>query len=183
MRTKRFGRILLCLGVCFCLCACGKVHVENEDSFVKETSDEFLEVVQIINDNSDMGLKLWEIVDSTDVKGENTEDHDMEYPDDVYTEDGSACGTYCVDPMDEKTYRICQILILEDTRNVLGTKIGDDMDSVERQLEKYDFIVDEETKTHRFAYYRHKTQNIHITYKFPDGKVIYINIGGSSDSK
>lgn len=168
---------LMGLFLTICMCACKKG--EEVDTLEQETLNEFLELVQTINENSDMGFELWEIVDSTKVKRELAEDYEMEYPDDEYMEDGSACGTYCVDPEDDKLYRICQIMILEDTRNVLGTKIGDDIDSVESRMREYDFVVDEESKTHRFVCYWHKTQNIRITYKFPGGKVTYINIGGS----
>lgn len=151
----------------------------------QEVMEKFLEAVKIINENSDMGFDLWEGVECNQVNlnREFGEDYDMAYPDDVYTEDYSACGTYIEDPVNDELYRICQIWIMRDTRNVLGTQVGDNIDSVDSIMREYDFVIDEKRKTNRSIRYWHKTQSISILYKFgDDGEIFDIYVRGYPES-
>ena len=150
-----------------------------------EVKEDFGEVAEIINENSDMGFDLWEGVERKQVnlKRELGEAYDMPYPDDVYTEDYSACGTYIEDPVNDELYRICQIWIMQDTRNVLGTQVGDNIDSVDSIMREYDFVKENETRSNRYIWYWHKTQNISIEYNFgDDGEIYNIYVHGYPES-
>lgn len=189
MKIYRLGIIYMCIFIGIYVCACGneeRIKKEREEVAVDildpDVMNKFLDVVQMINENSDMGFKFWGIVDNAEVESGQVGDNDMPYPDDAYIDDGSACGSYRIDPIDDEIQRVYQIQILKDTRNILGTRIGDNIDSLEERLAIYNFEIDESSKTNRYVYYWHKTENISILYNFgDDGIIMGIYISGNPE--
>lgn len=136
-----------------------------------------MEVANVINENSNLGLFFLELVD---VREENpVGDNDTTFPDDVYSEDETACGSYSDYPIGSDEYRICQIKLMSDSRDVLDTKIGEDIHSVEAKLEPYGFVKGDSLGS--YIFFEHREQNIYISYYVREDIIMEITLGISGD--